>query len=94
MLDDEPSRPIPNQSNPKVILVDDNPHEGNKTSAQFLGNPFLNPGDIVAGPHGHNRAQSSGQSWGRSDDGNEGFSNLVQTTDGMILLSMVNCSPW
>ena len=56
MLDDEPSGPIPDQSNPKVILVDDDPHEGNKTSAhsQFLRNPFLNPGDIVAGPHSHN----------------------------------------
>ena len=90
MLDDEPSGPIPNQSNPKVILVDDNPREGDKTStrSQFLGNPFLNPGNIVAGPHGHNQAQ--GQSQGRSDDGNEGFCNLVQTTDGMIPLSMVN----
>ena len=92
MLDDEPSGPIPNQSNPKVILVDDGPHEGNKTStcSQFLENPFLNPGDIMAGPHGHNRAQSSRQFWGRNDDGNERFCNLVQTTDGMILLSMVN----
>ena len=92
MLDDEPSGPIPDQSNPKVILVDGDPCEGNKTFAhsEFLGNPFLNPGDIVAGPHGHNRAQSSSQSWGRSDDGNEGFCNLVQTTDDMILLSMLN----
>ena len=56
MLDDEPSGPIPNQSNPKVILVDYDPWEGDRTSAcsQFLGNPFLNPGDIVAGSHGHN----------------------------------------
>ena len=92
MLDDEPSGPIPNQSNPKVILVDDNPCKGDKTSvhSQFLGNPFLNQTDIVAGPHGHNQAQSSGQSRGRSDNGNEGFCNLVQTTDCMILLSMVN----
>ena len=58
--------------------------------SQFLGNPFLNPSDIMAGPHGHNRAQSSGQFQGRSDNGNEGFCNLVQTTDGMIPLSMVN----
>ena len=92
MLDNKPSRPIPDQSNPKVILVDDDPCEGDKTSthSQFLGNPFLNPGDIVAGPHSHNRAQSSGQSWGRSDNSNEGFCNFVQTTDGMISLSMVN----
>ena len=56
MLDDDPSGPIPDQSNPKVILVDNDPCEGDKTSAcsQLLGNPFLNPGDIVAGPHGHN----------------------------------------
>ena len=92
MLDNEPSGSIPDQSNPKVILVDDDPHEGDKTSAhsQFLGNTFLNPGDIKAGLHGHNQAQSPGQSQGRSDDGNEGFCNLVQTTDGMIPLSMVN----
>ena len=64
MLDDEPSGPIPDQINPKVILVDDDPCEGDKTSAhsQFLGNPFPNPGDIVASPHGHNQAQSSSES--------------------------------
>ena len=92
ILHDEPSGPITDQSNPKVSLVDDNPCEDDKTSAQsqFLGNPFLNPADIMAGPHGHNQAQSSGQSQGRRDNGNEGFCNLVQTTDGMILLSMVN----
>ena len=90
MLDDGPGGPIPDQSNPKVILVD-YPHEGDKTftRSQILGNPFLNPGDIVAGPHGHNRTQSSNQSQGGSGNGNE-FCYLVQTTDGMITLSMVN----
>ena len=61
MLDDGPGGPIPDQSNPKVILVDDDPHGGDKTLTHswILGNPFLNPGDIVAGSHGHNQTQSS-----------------------------------
>ena len=91
MLDDGPGGPIPDQSNPKVILVDDDPHEGDKTftHSQILGNPFLNPGDIMAGPHCHSQTQSSNQYSGESGDGNE-FCSLVQTTDCMIPLSMVN----
>ena len=43
MLDDEPSRPIPDQSNPKVILVDDDLQESDKTSTTCFRKSFPEP---------------------------------------------------
>ena len=53
MLTDTASDIVPDQSNPKFIIVDE-PLEGDEMSHhdQLLGNPFTGPGDMVASPYG------------------------------------------
>ena len=57
MLADTADDAVPDQSNPRVIVVDE-PPEDDETSHrdQSLGNPFTGPGDMVADPDGHGGA--------------------------------------
>ena len=89
MLDDTAGNAAPEQSNPRVIIINEL-SEGDETSHQdqSLGNPFMGPGDMVAGPHGHGRALPS-QDSGNGVDKNEDLCTMVQTVEGIILLSMV-----
>ena len=71
---------IPDQSNPKVIIVDE-PQEDDEVSQwdRILGNPFTGPGDVVGGPHGHSNAPPPSLP-GDGDDGSGkdgGFYNMV-----------------
>ena len=80
MLTDAADRTIPDQSNPKVIIVDE-PQEDDEVSQwdRVLGNPFTGPGDVVASPHDHSKAPPSSQP-GDGDDGggkDGGFCNMV-----------------
>ena len=54
MLTDTAGDRVPDQSNPKVIIVDE-PPEGDEASHcdRLLGNHFTGPGDMVASPYGH-----------------------------------------
>ena len=92
MLTDAADRTIPDQSNPKVIIVDA-PQEDDEVSQQdgILGNPFTGPGDLVAGQQGHRNAPPSSQP-GNGDDGSGkdgGFCDLVQSLEGMIPISEI-----
>ena len=92
MLTDAADRTIPDQSNPKVIIVDE-PQEDDKVSQwdRVLGNPFTGPGDVVASPHDHSNAPPTSQR-GDGDDGSGkdgGFCNMVQSLEGMILISEI-----
>ena len=83
---------VPDQSNLRVIIVDE-PPEGDETSHWdwSLGNPFTSPGDMVAGPYGHGGALPPSQWWGSGDSGDKGeyFCTMVQTLEGIIPLSSV-----
>ena len=86
MLTDAADGTIPDQSNPKVIIVDES-QEDDEVSQQdrILGNPFTGPGDVVAGWHGHSNTPPPSQS-GDEDDGSGkdgGFCNMVQSLEGM-----------
>ena len=92
MLTDAADGIIPDQSNPKVIVVDE-PQEDDKVSQQdiVLDNPFTGPGDVVAGPHDHSNAPPPSQP-GDGDDGSGkdgGFCDMVQSLEGMILISEI-----
>ena len=54
MLTDTASDTVPDQSNPKFIIVNE-PPVGDETPHcdQLLGNPFTGPGDVVTSPYGH-----------------------------------------
>ena len=92
MLDDTAGDAAPDQSNPRVIIIDE-PSEGDETSCQdrSLGNPFIGPGDTVAGPYGHGVAlpPSHSQGSGNGGDKNEDFCTMVQILEGIIPLSRV-----
>ena len=92
MLTDAADGTIPDQSNPKVIIVSE-PQEDDEVSQwdRVLGNPFTSPGDVVAGQHGHSNASPPSQP-GDGDDGNGkdgGFCNLVQSLEAMIPISKI-----
>ena len=92
MLTDAADRTIPDQSNPKVIIVNE-PQEDDKVSQwdRVLGNPFTGPGEVVAGLHGHSNAPPPSQ-LGHGDDGSGkggGFCDLVQSLEGMIPISQI-----
>ena len=82
MLADPASDTVPDQSNPKVIIVDE-PPEGDETSHhdQLLGNPFIGPRDMVASPYGHGGVLSPDCPWGNGDGDaqKEEFCSMVQT---------------
>ena len=92
MLTDAADRTIPDQSNPKVIIIDE-PQDDDEVSQwdRVLGNPFTGPSDVVAGPHGHSNAAPPSQP-GDGDDGcgkDGGFCDLVQSLEGMIPISEI-----
>ena len=92
MLTDAAHGTIPDQSNPKVIAVNE-PQEDNRVSQwdRVLGNPFTGPGDVVAGLHDHSNVPPSSQP-GDGDDGSGkdgGFCNMVQSLEGMIPISEI-----
>ena len=92
MLTDAADGTIPDQSNPKVITVDE-PQEDDEVSQwdRVLGNPFTGPGDVVAGPHDGRNVPPPSQP-GDGDDGSGkdgGFCNMVQSLEGMILISEI-----
>ena len=94
MLDDTAGDVAPDQSNPRVIVINEL-SEGDETSHkdQSLGNPFMGPGDMVAGPHGHGDTLTPGHTQGSGGAGggkNENFCTMVQTLEGIIPLYMVN----
>ena len=82
MLTDTAGNVVPDQSNPRVIIVDATP-EGDEVSHhdRSLRNPFTGPGDMVAGPYGHGGALPLDHSQGSSDSGaqKEEFCTMVQT---------------
>ena len=92
MLDNAAGDAVPDQSNSRVIIVNE-PPEGDETSHRdrSLGNPFTSPGDMVAGPYGHGGAlpPNSPQGSGDSGDKGEDFCTVVQTLEGIIPLSSV-----
>ena len=54
MLADTAGDAVPDQSNLRVIIVDELLEEDETSHQdQSLGNPFTGPGDMVAGPYGH-----------------------------------------
>ena len=92
MLTDAADRTIPDQSNAKVIIVDE-PQEDDEVSQwdRVLGNLFTGPGDMVAGLNGHSNTLPPSQP-GDGDDGSGkggGFYNLVQSLEGMIPISEI-----
>ena len=92
MLTDTSGDTVPDQSNPKVIIMDE-PPEGDETSHhdQLLGNPFTGPGDMVAGPYGHGGVLPPDHPRGSADGDaqKEEFCSMVQTLEGFVLLSAV-----
>ena len=92
MLTDTAGDAVPDQSNPRVIIIDEK-LEGGEVShhAQLLGNPFTSPGDMVAGPYGHGGALPPDCSHGSGDGGaqKEEFCTMVQTLEGIVPLSTV-----
>ena len=90
MLTDTAGDAAPDQSNPRVIIIDEMP-KGDEVSHhdQSLGNPFTSPGEIVAGPFGHRGALPPDHSHGSGDGGvqKEEFCALVQTLEGIVPLS-------
>ena len=92
MLTDSTGGTLPDQSNPKVIIVN-KPPEHNEASHHdwLLGSPFTGPSDMVASPYGHGSVLPSDQPWGSGDDGTqkEEFFSMVQTLDGYVPLSAV-----
>ena len=70
MLTDTAGDAVPDQSNPRVIIIDEMP-EGDEVSHhdRSLGNPFTGPGNMVAGPHGDGGALPSVCSQGSGDGG-------------------------
>ena len=89
MLTDTAGDTVPDQSNPKVIIVNE-PPECDEASHhdQLLGNPLTYPGDMVTSPYGHGGVLPPGNPWG-SGDGDaqkEEFSSMVQTLEGFMLL--------
>ena len=92
ILTDAADGTIPDQSNPKVIIVDEL-QEDDKVSQldSVLGNSFTGPGDVVAGRHGHSNTPSPSQP-GDGNDGNGrdgGFCDLVQSLEVMIPISEI-----
>ena len=87
MLTDAADGTIPDQSNPKVIIVDE-PQEDNEICQQdrVLGNPFTGPSDKVAGLQDHSNTPPPSQPGdgdvGSGKDG--GFCNMVQYLEGVI----------
>ena len=92
MLTDAADGTISDQSNPKVIIVDE-PQEDDEVSQQdrVPRNPFTGPGDVVAGPHGHSNAPPPSQPGDRDDGSGKdgGFCDLVQSLEGMIPISEI-----
>ena len=74
MLTDAAGRTILDQSNPKVIIVNE-PQEDDEVSQwdRGLGNPFTGPGDVVTGPHGHSNSPPPSQ----AGDGDDGSGRMV-----------------
>ena len=91
MLDDTASDAAQDQSNPRVIIMNEL-SEGDETyQDQSLGNPFMGSNDMVAGPYGHGGAlpPSHSQDSGDGGDKNEDFCTIIQTLEGIIPLSKV-----
>ena len=92
MLTDTAGDAVPDQSNPRVIIVDKS-LEGDEVSNhdRSLGNPFTSPGDMVAGPYGHGGALPPDHSQGSGDGGaqKEELCIMVQTLEGIVPLSTV-----
>ena len=92
MLTDTAGDAAPDQSNPRVIIIDEMP-EGDEVSHHdlSLGNPFTSPGNMVAGPFGHGGALPSDRSQGSGDGGaqKEEFCTMIQTLEGIVPLSTV-----
>ena len=92
MLTDAADGTIPDQSNPKVIIVYE--HQEDDEVSQWdrvLGNPFTGPGDVVAGLYGQCNAPPPSQP-GDGDDGSgkdDGFCDLVQSLEGIIPISEI-----
>ena len=90
LLTDAANGTIPDQSNPKVIIVNE-PQEDDGISQWdgVLGNPFTSPGDVVTGLHDHGNAPPPSQSRD-GDDGSGrdgGFCNMVQSDPHSEILS-------
>ena len=92
MLTDAAGDAAPDQSNPRVIIVDEM-LEGDEISHhdRMLGNPFTSPGNMVAGLNGHGGALPLDHSHGSGDGGTqkEEFCTMVQTLEGILPLSTV-----
>ena len=95
MLTDTAGDAVPDQSNPKVIIIDETP-EGDEVSHhdRLLGNPFTGPSDMVAGPYGHGGALPPDHSQGSSNGGaqKEEFCTMVQTLEGIVALSTMTAN--
>ena len=92
MLMEAADRPIPDQSNPKVIIIDET-QEDDKVSQwdRVLGNLFIGPGDLMASLHDYSNAPPPNQS-GDGDEGSckdHGFFDLVQSLEGVIPISEI-----
>ena len=89
MLTDTAGDAAPNQSNPRVIIIDQTP-EGDEVSHhdQSLGNHFTGPGNIVASSYGHGSALPLDHSHESGDGGaqKEEFCTMVQTLEGIVPL--------
>ena len=81
------------QSNPKVIAIDEQSESDDTIHHnRLLGNPFTDPGDMVAGPYGHGSALPSNHPK-KSDDHEatgEEFFSMVKTLVGIIALFKIN----
>ena len=92
MLTDTAGDVVPDQTNPRVTIVDEMPEVDEVSHHdQSLGNPFTGLCDLVAGPHSHGGALPPDCSQGSSVGGvqKEEFCTMVQTLEGIVLLSIV-----
>ena len=77
MLTDTAGEAVPDQNNPRVIIVDETPEDGEVSHQdRSLGNPFTGPGDMVAGPYGHGGALPPDYPQGSGDGGAQKKSSL------------------
>ena len=68
MLTDAAGDAAPDQSNPRVIIIDEMLEDDEISHCdQSLGNPFMGPGDMVADPYGHGGTLPPGHSHGSGD---------------------------
>ena len=92
MLTDTAGDAVPDQSNPRVTIVDESTKSVEVSHCdQSLGNPYTSPGDMVAGPHGHGGALPPDCSQGSGDGGAQKVElcTMVQTLEGIVPLSAV-----